>query len=90
MLVDDSRISCSVLTEILSKTNFRVAATAGNAREAVEKYREYQPDVVTMDMNLPDADAGNEVVGVQPQNTGNRSEGADRHDQRYAGRRAYA
>ncbi len=56
MLVDDSRISCSVLTEILSKTNFRVAATAGNAREAVEKYREYQPDVVTMDMNLPDAD----------------------------------
>lgn len=56
MLVDDSRISCSVLTEILSKTNFRVAATAGNAKEAIEKYREYQPDVVTMDMNLPDAD----------------------------------
>ena len=78
MLVDDSRISCSVLTEILSKTNFRVAATAGNAREAVEKYREYQPDVVTMDMNLPDAN------GLECSRRENR------HDQRYARRRAYA
>ncbi|MFC2343470.1 MAG: response regulator [Negativicutes bacterium] len=56
MIVDDSRVSCSVLSEVLAKTNFVVAATANNAGEAVEKYQECRPDVVTMDMNLPDAD----------------------------------
>lgn len=56
MVVDDSRVSCSVLSEILSKTNFVVVATANNAGDAIEKYQECCPDVVTMDMNLPDAD----------------------------------
>ena len=56
LIVDDSRVSCSVLSEILSKTNFMVVATANNAGDAIEKYQEYRPDVVTMDMNLPDAD----------------------------------
>ena len=56
MIVDDSRVSCSVLSEILSKTNFVVVATANNAGDAIEKYQECRPDVVTMDMNLPDAD----------------------------------
>lgn len=56
MIVDDSRVSCSVLSEILSKTNFLVVATASNAGDAIEKYQECRPDVVTMDMNLPDAD----------------------------------
>ncbi|MGP1471573.1 MAG: response regulator [Schwartzia sp. (in: firmicutes)] len=56
LIVDDSRVSCSVLSEILSKTNFMVVATANNAGDAIEKYQTYRPDVVTMDMNLPDAD----------------------------------
>ena len=56
LIVDDSRISCAVLNDILSKTNFDVVGMANSAREAVEKYQAYHPDVVTMDMNLPDAD----------------------------------
>ncbi len=45
-----------MLNDILSKTNFDVVGMANSAREAVEKYQAYHPDVVTMDMNLPDAD----------------------------------
>jgi len=56
LIVDDSRISCAMLSDILSKTNFLVVGTAANAAEAVEKYKELHPAVVTMDMNLPDAD----------------------------------
>lgn len=55
MVVDDSRISCAILSDLLSKTNFEVVATARTAAEAVEKYERYRPTAVTMDMNLPDA-----------------------------------
>ncbi len=56
MIVDDSKISCAMLEGSLKKTNFEVCATAKNAAEAVQFYAERKPAVVTMDMNLPDAD----------------------------------
>lgn len=56
LIVDDSRISQRMLSDIMSRTNFEVCATAVNAAEAVEKYQEFKPMAVTMDMNLPDAD----------------------------------
>ena len=56
MVVDDSRISRAILEDALSKTNFVVCAQAKNAAEAVEFYDKVRPAVVTMDMNLPDAD----------------------------------
>lgn len=56
MVVDDSRVSRVMLEKTLSKTNFEICATAQNCAEAVQKYKETHPAVVTMDMNLPDAD----------------------------------
>ena len=56
LVVDDSRVSCAMLSDILSKTNFEVCAVARNAAEAVEMYKQHHPAVITMDMNLPDAD----------------------------------
>lgn len=56
MVVDDSKVSRAMLGKSLSKTNFEVVAMAKDAAEAVEKYEECRPAVVTMDMNLPDAD----------------------------------
>lgn len=55
MVVDDSRISCAILSDLLAKTNFEVVATARTAAEAVEMFERYRPTAVTMDMNLPDA-----------------------------------
>ena len=56
MIVDDSRVSRAMLSNNLAKTNFEVVAMAKDAAEAVKLYEEYNPDLVTMDMNLPDAD----------------------------------
>jgi len=56
MIVDDSKVSRAMLEGNLSKTNFEVCAQAKNAAEAVALYEQYRPAVVTMDMNLPDAD----------------------------------
>lgn len=56
MIVDDSKVSRAMLANHLSKTNFEVVAMAKDAAEALTLYREFSPDIVTMDMNLPDAD----------------------------------
>lgn len=56
MIVDDSKISRAILKGHLSKTNFEVVAMAKDAAEAVNLYKETAPAIVTMDMNLPDAD----------------------------------
>ena len=56
LVVDDSKISRAVMQKHLAKTNFEVCAEAKNAAEAVALYAEHHPGIVTMDMNLPDAD----------------------------------
>ncbi len=56
MIVDDSKVSRAILANHLSKTNFEVVAMAKDAAEALKLYHECSPDIVTMDMNLPDAD----------------------------------
>ena len=56
MIVDDSRVSRVMLANELNRTNFEVVAQAKNAAEAVQLYEEQHPSLVTMDMNLPDAD----------------------------------
>ena len=56
MVVDDSKVSRAMLERTLARTNFEVVATAKDAAEAIKLYAEYTPAVVTMDMNLPDAD----------------------------------
>lgn len=56
LVVDDSRVSCAMLSNMMSKTNFEVCGMASNAADAVLKYQTLHPMAVTMDMNLPDAD----------------------------------
>lgn len=56
MIVDDSKISRAMIRGHLAKTNFEVCAEAKNAAEAVSMFEETRPGIITMDMNLPDAD----------------------------------
>lgn len=56
MVVDDSKISRMMISSMLAETNFEVCAMAENAAHAIDLYAKTRPDVVTMDMNLPDAD----------------------------------
>lgn len=56
LIVDDSKVSYMMLKKMLEKTNFKVCDHAKDSKEAVEKYQIHKPDIVTMDMNLPDGD----------------------------------
>ena len=55
LIVDDSKISRVMIAENLRDTDFEVCGMAADAVEALRLYTELQPDLVTMDMNLPDA-----------------------------------
>lgn len=54
LIVDDSKISRVMIAENLRDTDFEVCGMAADAVEAMRLYTELRPDLVTMDMNLPD------------------------------------
>jgi len=56
LIVDDAAFMRMLLKDIITKAGYEVAGEAANGVEAVEKYRELKPDVVTMDITMPEMD----------------------------------
>ena len=56
MVVDDSRITELQICKLLEDSDFEVAAYCENGEEAISRYEEVQPDVVTMDIIMPGID----------------------------------
>ena len=56
LVVDDSRTSRRILKDILDKAGYEVIGEAINGKEAVELYDRLLPDVVTMDITMPEMD----------------------------------
>lgn len=56
MIVDDSLIIRMNLKRIIEKQGYEVVAEAVNGQEAIEKYMSTQPDLVTMDITMPQLD----------------------------------
>jgi two-component system chemotaxis response regulator CheY len=53
LVVDDSLYIQKELSKILEKNGCQVVGTAANGLEAVKKYKELNPDFVTLDMVMP-------------------------------------
>jgi len=53
LIVDDALFMRNMLKEIFVKAGWEVVGEAGNGVEAVEKYQELNPDLVTMDIVMP-------------------------------------
>ncbi|MFC4320171.1 response regulator [Litchfieldia salsa] len=56
LIVDDAAFMRMMIKDILSKNGFDVVAEAADGAQAVEKYQEHQPDLVTMDITMPEMD----------------------------------
>lgn len=56
MVVDDSPIIVRKLSMMLEELGYRVVHTAANGMEAVAGYKAKKPDVVTMDITMPEMD----------------------------------
>lgn len=70
LIADDAQIMRLSLRRILEKMGYQVVAEAANGLEAIAKYRLYRPDVVTMDITMPEMngiDAVKELKKIDPQ-----------------------
>ncbi len=57
IVVDDNYDHASGIRELINLENdYEVIANAGNANVAISLIKKYQPDIVLMDMNMPDVD----------------------------------
>lgn len=56
MIVDDSRVTEMQMEKMLEGTGYEVAAFCQSGEEAIARYEEVQPDLVTMDIIMPGMD----------------------------------
>jgi two-component system, chemotaxis family, chemotaxis protein CheY len=70
LICDDALFMRSMLAEILQGAGFEVVGEARTGVEAVARYRELHPDLVTMDIVMPDMggiDAVRAIIRDHPQ-----------------------
>jgi two-component system chemotaxis response regulator CheY len=56
LIVDDAAFMRMMIKDILTKNNFEVVGEAADGVQAIEKYFDLKPDLVTMDITMPEMD----------------------------------
>ena len=72
LIVDDAAFMRMMLKDILSKNGYTIVGEAQNGNEAVAKYKEVKPDIVTLDITMPEKDgiqALKEIKAMDPSAT---------------------
>lgn len=69
LIVDDATIMRLMLKHLFENNEFEVVGEASNGNEAVELYTLHKPDLVTMDITMPDMDgitAVKKILALDP------------------------
>ena len=69
LICDDAAFMRMMIKDILTKNGYNVAGEAENGLRGVEKYKEVNPDLVLMDITMPEMDgiqALREIKKVDP------------------------
>lgn len=56
LIVDDAAFMRMMIKDILTKNGYEVVGEAGDGVQAIEQYKELHPDLVTMDITMPEMD----------------------------------
>lgn len=56
LIVDDAAFMRMMIKDILTKNGYNVVGEAENGTKAIEKYAEVKPDLVLMDITMPELD----------------------------------
>ena len=70
LVVDDAAFMRITIKNLLSKNGFEIAGEAENGMQAIQKCNELQPDIITMDITMPEVsgiEALKEIMKVRPQ-----------------------
>ena len=69
LICDDAIFMRTMVSDILQQSGFEVVGEAESGLQAIEKYRALRPDLVTMDIVMPDMggiDAVREITKLDP------------------------
>ncbi len=69
LVCDDAIFMRTMISDILSQAGYEVVGEAETGTQAVERFKELNPDLVTMDIVMPDMggiDAVREIVKIAP------------------------
>ena len=56
LVVDDAAFMRMMIKDVLTKNGYNVLGEAENGAKAIEKYKELSPDLVIMDITMPEVD----------------------------------
>ncbi len=65
LIVDDAAFMRMMLKDILTKNDFEVVAEAENGKAGVEAYQKYKPDIITMDITMPEMNGIEAVKAIK-------------------------
>ena len=70
LIVDDAAFMRMIIKDILTKNGYEVVGEAANGIQAVELYKAHNPDLVTMDITMPEMDGIEAVKQIKAVNPG--------------------
>ena len=65
LICDDAAFMRMMIKDILTKNGYNIAGEAENGLKAVEKYNETKPDLVLMDITMPEMDGIQALKGIK-------------------------
>lgn len=68
LVVDDAAFMRMMIKDILTKNGYSVVGEADNGLNAIDKYEELHPDLVTMDITMPEMDGITAVKEIRKNN----------------------
>ncbi|HNR04466.1 MAG TPA: response regulator [Bacillota bacterium] len=69
LIVDDAAFMRMMIKDVLSKNGFEISGEAENGAKAIEKYKEINPDLVIMDITMPEVDGIQAVKEIKKINS---------------------
>ena len=70
LICDDAAFMRMMIKDILSKNGYNVVGEAENGAKAVEKYAELKPDLVLMDITMPEMEGIADLKSIKSSDPG--------------------
>ncbi|MDF2936748.1 MAG: chemotaxis protein CheY [Paenibacillaceae bacterium] len=65
LIVDDAAFMRMMIRDILTKNGYEVCGEANDGAQAIERYKELHPDLITMDITMPEMDGINALKEIK-------------------------
>jgi two-component system chemotaxis response regulator CheY len=64
LVTDDAMIIRQIIKDMAAEAGWDVVGEASNGQEAIDRYREFRPDAVTLDLVMPEHDGLHALYGI--------------------------